>query len=70
MKFLHLNDSAKYIPKWQPSYDSLYKLQPFVDSLLTNFKAAYTLVRELVVDEAMIGLKGAALVFQYLPEKK
>lgn len=69
MKFLHLNDSTKYVPKGQPGYDPLYKLRPFVDPLLANFKAAYTLGRELSVDEAMIGFKGRLWFLQYLPKK-
>jgi len=39
MKFFHLNDSSRYIPKRQPGYDPLYKLRPFMDPLLTNFRA-------------------------------
>ena len=69
MKFLHLNDSTKYVTKGQPGYDPLYELRPFVDPLLANFKAAYTLGRELSVDEAMIGLKGRLWFLQYLPKK-
>ena len=43
MKFLHLNDSTKYVPKGQPGYDALYKLCPFLDPLVSNFKADFTL---------------------------
>ena len=69
MKFLHLSDSTKYVPKGQPGYDPLYKLRPFVDSLHANFKAAYTLGRGLSVDEALIGFKGQLWFLQYLPKK-
>ena len=37
LRFLHLNDSAHYIPKGQPGHDPLYKIRPFMDSLLVNF---------------------------------
>ena len=58
MRFLHLNDSSKYIPKGEPGYDALYKLRPFADPLIANFRAAYMLGREVSVDEAMTGFKG------------
>ena len=69
MKFLHLNDSTKYVPKGQPDYDPLYKLQLLVDPLLANFKAAYILGRELSVNEEMIGFKGRLWLLQYLPKQ-
>ena len=69
MRFLHLNDSTKYVPKGQPGHDPLYKLRPFVDPLITNFQAAYTLGREVSVDEAMIGFKGRLWFVQYMPKK-
>jgi len=55
LRFLHLNDSTKYIPKGEPGYDPLYKLRPFVDPLIANFKAAFTLGRELSADEVGFG---------------
>lgn len=69
LRFLHLNDSSKYIPKGQPGYDPLYKLRPFMDPLLENFKAAYELGREVAVDESMIGFKGRLYFIQYMPDK-
>ena len=69
MKFLHLNDSTKYIPKGQPGYDALYKLRPFLDPLVSNFKASFTLGREVSVDEAIIGFKGRLWFIQYMPKK-
>lgn len=69
LRFLHLNDSTKYIPKGEPGYDPLYKLRPFVDPLIANFKAAFTLGRELSVDEGMIGFKGRLWFLQYMPKK-
>ena len=69
MRFLHLNDSSKYIPKGEPGYDALYKLRPFADPLIANFRAAYTLGCEVSVDEAMIGFKGRLWFVQYMPNK-
>ena len=58
LKFLHLNDSTKYIPKGQPGHDPLFKLRPFFDLLIANFQAAYSLGQEISMDESMIGFKG------------
>ena len=69
LRFLHLNDSAKYIAKGQPGHDPLYKLRPFMDPLLENFKAAYNLSREIAIDESMIGFKGRLHFIQYMPKK-
>lgn len=69
MKFLHLAHNVHYIPKGQPNHDPLYKLRPFLEPLITNFKRCYILHRELSVDKAMIGFKGRLIFIQYLPNK-
>ena len=69
LKFLHLNDSTKYIPKGRPGHDPLFKLRPFFDPLIANFQAAYSLGREISVDESMIGFKGHLWFLQCLPKK-
>ena len=69
MQFLHLNDSSQYIPKGQPGYNALYKVCPFLDALILHIKQAYTLGREISVDESMIGFKGRLSFIQYLPNK-
>ena len=69
LRFQHLNDSTEYIPKGQPGYDALYKLRPFMDPLLENFQAAYSLGQEISIDESMIGFKGRLYFIQYMPDK-
>ena len=69
LRFLHLNDSTHYIPKGQPGYNPLYKLRPFMDPLIDNFKSAYNLGREIAIDESMIGFKGRLHFIQYMPKK-
>ena len=59
----------RYIPKGQPGYDPLYKIRPFLTPLLHHFKEAYTLGREVSVDESMIALKFRISFIQYLPNK-
>ena len=69
MKFLHLNDNTKYVPKGQPGHDALFKLRPFLESLLANFRRLYTPGRELSIDEQMISFKGRLSFLQYMPKK-
>ena len=69
MKFLHLSDNSQYIRRGQPGHDPLYKIRPLLSPLLANFKDAYTLHRELSIDEAMVGFKGRLCFIQYLPKK-
>ena len=69
MKFLHLSDNSLYIAKGQPGHDPLYKLRPLLRPVIANFQAAYTLNRELSIDEAMVGFKGRLSFIQHLPKK-
>lgn len=69
LKFLHLSDNTCYIPRGQQGHDPLYKLRPLLSALMANFKSAYTLGRELLIDEAMIGFKGRLFCIQYMPKK-
>lgn len=61
MKFLHLNDNTQYVSKGQPGHDPIFKLRPFLQSLLANFQQAVILDRDLSVDEQMISFKVTAL---------
>ena len=69
LRFLHLNDNTQYIPKGQPGHDPLFKVRPFLDPLLSNFKSNYSAHREISIDEQMIGFKGRLHFIQYLPKK-
>ena len=58
MPALFANAYTQYMPKGQPGYDPFYKIHPFLTPLLENCKTAYTLGREISVDESMIAFKG------------
>ena len=58
LKFFHLNDSSKLIPKGSPGYDPLYKLQPLLEPLLRNFSSNFILGKELSVDEQTVSYNG------------
>ena len=47
LKFLHVNDSSKFIQKGLPGYDPLYKVRPMLDPILHNFRSNFNLGREL-----------------------
>ena len=57
-KFLHLNDSENRPSRDSSSYDRLYKIRPFLDVLLTNFKKNYKPSHNLSINESMISFKG------------
>ena len=69
LKFLHINDNTKYKKKGEPGHDALFKIRPFLEPLIRNFKAQYTLHREISVDETMISYKGRLGFIQYMPKK-
>ena len=69
LKFFHLNDSSKFIPKGSPGYDPLYKLRPLLEPLLRNFRSNFIIGKELSVDEQMVSYKGRLSFLQYIPKK-
>ena len=69
LKFFRLNDGRLYKKKGERGSDPLFKLCPFLTPFINNFKASYTLNREVSVDESMIGFKGRLSFIQYLPKK-
>ena len=69
LKFLHINDNSKYKKKGEPGHDPLYKIRPFLEPLIANFQAEYTLHKEISVDETMISYKGRLGFIQYMPKK-
>ena len=68
LKFLHLNDSRKQPARGQPGYDKLYKVRPFLEAVVRNFQANYTLSENLSIDESMVGFKGRLAFLQYMPK--
>ena len=53
----------------EQGYDPLYKIRPFMESLLESFKSCYKLHKEVLVDESMIGFKGRLWFIQNMPNK-
>ena len=69
MQFLHLNDSEMQPARGAPNYDRLYKIRPFIDHIIANFKKVYIPSQNVSVDESIIGFKGRLSWIQYLPKK-
>ena len=69
LRFLHLNDTSSAPTRGEPGYDKLYKVRPFLDILLTNFRNKYVPNQQISIDESMISFKGRLSFIQYLPKK-
>ena len=69
LRFLHLNDSRKQHPRGDPNYDKLYKIRPFLDTIVSNFKIVYLPRQNVSIDESIVGFKGRLSFVQYMPKK-
>ena len=69
LRFLHLNNSEMQPQRGDPAFDKLYKVRPFLDIILDNFKRHYQPFQHLSIDESMISFKGRLCFIQYLPKK-
>ena len=69
LSYLHLNDNEKQPTRESSNYDKLYKVRPFLDTLVSNFRMAYTPHQNLSVDESIISYKGRLSWIQYMPNK-
>ena len=58
LRYLHLNNNATMPQRDDESYDKLYKVRPFIESLKTNFRLQYHPHCEQSIDEAMVKYKG------------
>lgn len=66
-RFLHIADNHTQVPAGQPGHDKLFKVRPFLNSLLAVFKNI-PMDQMLCVDEMMIPFKGKSIIRQYLPK--
>ena len=69
LKFLHLNDGDAQPARGEPGHDKLFKVRPFLDLLLENFKSTYQPGQHISIDESVISYKGRLSFIQYLPKK-
>ena len=69
LKFFHLNDSETQPMREDPNFDKLYKVRPFLDIVLENFKSCYQPHQHISIDESVISYRGRLSFVQYLPKK-
>lgn len=69
LSHIHLNDNSLIPKKSESSYDKLYKIRPFIQTLLNNFQKAYNPSKIIVIDESMVKFTGRNSNKQYMPKK-
>lgn len=70
LKFFHIVDVNKLIPRGNPGYDPCGRFQPIIDHANRMFKHYYYPTQALSVDESLVGTKKRVALTQYLPKKK
>ena len=66
---LHLNDNLLMPARNSPDYDKLYRIKPFIENLIGNFKKCFFPGEVVAVDESMMKFKGRSSFKQYNPMK-
>ena len=69
LQCLHVNDYTTVKSRNDPNYDRLHKSRPLLNMSRDNFMYEYNILREVGVDEAMVGFKGRSSLKQYMPLK-
>ena len=68
-QYLHLNDKRRELPCGHANHDKLFKVRPFLDSIVEAVKSEYRPSKNVLIDEAMIPFKGRLSLKQYMPLK-
>jgi hypothetical protein len=69
IRFLHLNDNTKILPRSSLEFDRLYKIRPMIKHLNAVFPEMFSPSRFMSVDESMIAFTGRTTMKQYMPLK-
>lgn len=70
LKYLHCNDNNTAVPRGRLDHDPAHKIRPVLDLVNASFKDAYSLARDITIDESIVGFKGRNRIVQYVPAKK
>ncbi|GFN88742.1 PiggyBac transposable element-derived protein 4-like [Plakobranchus ocellatus] len=63
LSFFHIANNKDQLPQEDPKHDPIFKIRPFVDKLMINFRNAFAPGKNIVIDEAMVAWRGP-LAFQ------
>lgn len=69
LRFIHLNDNQKMLPRSSESFDKLFKIRSLIDHLNNIYKILYNPSQNLSVDESMVAFTGRSTMKQYMPLK-
>ena len=69
LSFLHLSNNQEQPARDNPAYDPVFKIRPFVDSLVNNFKSTFHPGKNVAIDEAMVAWRGPLSFRVYNPDK-
>lgn len=69
LRYIHLNDNQKMLPRSSDSFDKLFKIRPLIDHLNNIYKILYNPSQNLSVDESMVAFTGRSCMKQYMPLK-
>ncbi|CAG2200909.1 unnamed protein product [Mytilus edulis] len=70
LRYLHCSNNTTAVPRGQPGYDPLHKINPVVEFFNEVFELNYRLSQNIVVDERIVGFKGRHVLKQYISNKK
>jgi len=65
----HLNNNDAKAARGQPGYNSLFKIRPVTDTLITKFQDVYTPEEQLTIDEAICPFRGRIFFHVYIKGK-
>ena len=68
-RYFHVSDRESEPNKDSPEYDRLCKVRVVLDTFSETFKSAYTIGRDVSIDECMIAFSGQLAIKQYMPAK-
>lgn len=69
LRYVHVADNSKALPRDNPSYDKVWKIRPMLDFLLKKCTELYAPHPQTSVDKSMIGTKCRLSFIQYMPKK-
>lgn len=69
LRYLHISDNSKYVPRGQDGHDPLFKVAPIFHYLLAKFKLLYKPRANITVDEAICPFRGRVNFRVYMKNK-